>query len=183
MDKFLDWLSARFQQPLSLLFFLLGAFLILFGLSKEVKFGSGNATPDLGHQWLSLAVGLGFCGLAVLFYYLPAKKDLTSRRKGETEAITGTFSDLLDKEYLVTSATQRRILNLFETLSGSGVISQEELTATIQQKIGDLKNASVSEIYYRLEQLRWMGFVTKEDRGPQFLYRLSEAYRQYLAKL
>jgi membrane protein implicated in regulation of membrane protease activity len=180
MDKFLDWLTTTFQQPLSLLFLALGAFLTFFGLSSAVNLGGANLTPDAHFRWLALAAGLAFCAVAVLFYYLPARGGARSQRKGEAEDITGRFSALLDKEGLVTSGTQKLILNIFATLPGNGLITQKDITEKIQKHIGKLEHASTDEIYYRLEQLRWMGFLTKRDSGPEYLYGLSAGYRRYL---
>ena len=180
VDKFIEWVIARFQQPLSLLFFLLGALLIFFGLSTGFKTKAGDIIPNT-HQWVSLAVGLGFCALAILIYYLPPRAGDQAQREGEEEDITGSFADLLDERNLVTSAVQKRILNLFLALPG-GLVRQEDITKMIQAKVDDLKGVSWSEIYYRLEQLRWMGFLTKRRSGPEYLYGVSNAYRRYLDK-
>jgi hypothetical protein len=179
LDKIIEWLMAKFQQPLSLLFFVVGAMLIFFGLSTGFKIKGMDIAPN-GHPWLILSVGIAFCGLAVLIYYLPSRAGAAQRR-GEEEDITGSFVDLLDEPNLVTSEVQKRILNLFLTLPG-GLVRQEEITKLAQQKVDGLKNVSWSEIYYRLEQLRWMGFLTKRRNGPEYLYGLSSAYRRYLEK-
>lgn len=181
MDKFLDWLSARFQQPLSLLFFLLGAFLIFFGLSSGVHWGSATSVPDPQHRWLNVIIGAICCAAAVVIYYLPSASKEHPPRKGEKGGTARRFSDLLKDEDLL-SPSQKEILNIFLTLSPGARISQTEITTRIQQKIDDLKTKSVSEIYYRLEQLCYMGFLTKLKSGREFLYAMSADYQDYLTK-
>ena len=178
MDKFFEWLSARFQQPLSLLFFALGTLLIFFGLSTGFQIRGETVSPDARYHWLALAFGAVSCGFAVLVYYLPIRTVI--RPKGEDEDVTAYLSKLLDGRNVVTSESQKRILNLFATLPGE--INQIEVTKRIQEKIGALKNVPGSEIYYRLEQLHWMGFLTKRESGKEYMYGMSNGYRRYLER-
>jgi hypothetical protein len=72
-------------------------------------------------------------------------------------------------------STQPEILRFIQNTTGAmgTSISQFDLENRFQQKRG--------EMYYRLEQLRLLGFITKDrsDDG-EFTYRLSPAYRREL---
>ena len=176
VDKFFEWLSARFQQPLSLLFFALGTLLIFFGLSTGFQIKGETVSPDARYHWLALAFGAASCGLAIVIYYLPTTRTIV--RQGEDEGGTSYFSKLLDERNVVTSESQKRILNLFATLPGE--INQIEVTKMIREKIDTLRNVPGSEIYYRLEQLHWMGFLAKRESGKEYMYGMSNGYRRYL---
>jgi hypothetical protein len=71
-------------------------------------------------------------------------------------------------------STQPEILRFIQQSTGAtGTgISQSSLEGRFQQKRG--------EMYYRLEQLRLLGFIMKESAGEEFTYRLSPAYRREL---
>src|SRR5215510_9119710 len=71
--------------------------------------------------------------------------------------------------------TQPEILRFIQqTMGTTGTgVSQSSLEGRFQQKRG--------EMYYRLEQLRLLGFITKEQQGgEEFTYRLAPAYRREL---
>src|SRR5262245_37186897 len=72
-------------------------------------------------------------------------------------------------------STQPEILRFIQNTTGAigTSISQSDLEARFQQKRG--------EMYYRLEQLRLLGFITKDKSADdEFTYRLSPAYRREL---
>jgi len=68
-----------------------------------------------------------------------------------------------------------------ETVPTGGLVSEQEIRRKLREKVERLKQSSDTEVYYRLEQLYWMGFLKKQPIGPgSLLYSLSEGYRQYL---
>jgi hypothetical protein len=72
-------------------------------------------------------------------------------------------------------STQPEILRFIQHATGATgtSIAQSSLESRFQHKRG--------EMYYRLEQLRLLGFITKEQAGgEEFTYRLSPAYRREL---
>jgi len=74
MGKFIEWVTSKFQHPLSLLFFLLGSLLLLLGITTGLEVPLlKQLTPDVHYRWVSLALGWGFVLLAIAVYYVPPK--------------------------------------------------------------------------------------------------------------
>jgi len=71
-----------------------------------------------------------------------------------------------------------------ETFKSGGIVDE----TTIRDKFVEVHRASVSEIYYRLEQLRLLGFITKvkkekSDAPYQSRYSLSLDYSKEMGRL
>ena len=187
----------KFQHPLILLFATFGAFLILLGLAKtlDVPYLKGiNIDPNF--QVAAMTIGFAFILLAVLIIYRPprgwAVKDPASYKGDagnskpveseilQTPSVNG--SDVLQevpvdltKPYIVRrgqlSRTQKQILGLMET--------EKKLPLRVIKKEFGFENSA--EVYYRLEQLRLLGFVEKEkiEDGSDsaiMVYRLTGSY-------
>jgi hypothetical protein len=66
MKKLVEWLSNKFQQPLSPLFFLLGALLTILGVTSGIKLPAiGDLVASHSYRWPAVAIGLGFILLAI----------------------------------------------------------------------------------------------------------------------
>ncbi len=184
MPEFIKWLTDKFKQPLPLLFFALGAVLLLLGVTTGLDLPVlRQLTPDVRYRWVSLASGAAFLLLAVFLYYFPPKPVSLVRPKLEGEASTDTIERFARLEQNdITSPTQRRILALMlEAVSADQIRSADEIRKRIREKIDTLRKSSDAELYYRLEQLFWMGFLTKKTIGrDNFLYGVSGSYQQYL---
>lgn len=78
---------------------------------------------------------------------------------------------------------QQSLLHFIETLTEKPEVSlsQKEISDRFKK---DFREARDSEIYYRLEQLRLLGFIVKEKTENPFFYwyRLSPAYRKELRR-
>ena len=76
MDKLVErltqWLTEAFQNPLSPLFFLLGAFFILLGVSNGFNVpGLNQVVPEVHFRGISVFIGVACCVFAVWLYYHP----------------------------------------------------------------------------------------------------------------
>jgi len=176
MEKIIDWLTEKFSSPLSLLFFVLGALLLLLGLSTgfEIPYLEKHLSSANGYQGASLILG-GVCLLLALFiYYKPPQKKTQdkdiSREMREDEFPSSFFArkDLVSK-------TQKKLLEYIEK-------HDSILFLDLQNEFNRL---GMKELFYRLEQLRLMGFVEKDKIGnPDTktvgtqVYHLSEKYKK-----
>lgn len=69
MDKLLEWINRRFAQPLSPLFFFLGALLILLGVSTGLSIP--NMSPlviEPAFRWIALSIGCIFVVMSIFLY-------------------------------------------------------------------------------------------------------------------
>jgi len=89
-NKLFDWLMESFQQPLSPLFFILGVFLLLLGLTDGLNIpGLNQVIPDNNLQGISVFLGTAFCVASVWLYYQPPSIERTAY---------AVLSYVLDKE-------------------------------------------------------------------------------------
>jgi hypothetical protein len=67
MKKLTDWLVNKFQQPLSLVFFLFGALLTVIGVTTRIKLpGIDPLEASQSYRWPALVIGIIFILLAIL---------------------------------------------------------------------------------------------------------------------
>ena len=154
MEKILEAITQKFKNPLSLLFFLLGAILTLLGLVSSFELANGKIEPNPSYQGLSLILGIGCLLLAVLFY----KKPTALVKKTEAEHTLPTeLTYSFPERKLAISRTQCEILEFIERELAKIIGAEKFLyLGQIQEKFEDI---SISELFYRLEQLRLLGFV------------------------
>jgi hypothetical protein len=184
MSEFIKWVTAKFQQPLPLLFFALGAVLLLLGVTTGVDLPViKKLTPDVNYRWISVALGAVFILLAIFLYYFPPKPVAIVRPKLEGEEAGNAMERfaILEQDS-TTGPTQQRILAIMvETVCGDQLVRAEEIRQKLRQKIDSLSRSSDSELYYRMEQLLWMGFLSKKTIGrDNHLYGVSDAYQKYV---
>src|SRR5438045_3152422 len=112
MSEIIKWFIAKFQQPLPLLFFMLGAVLLLLGVTTGVDLPVlKKLTPEIRYRWISLALGAVFLLSAILLYYFP-RKPLAIVSSGLDHATPSDSAERfarLEQGY-VTSRTQQNIL-------------------------------------------------------------------------
>ena len=184
MSAIIKWITDKFQQPLPLLFFTLGAVLLLLGVTTGVDLpGLKKLTPEVNYRWTSLGLGSGFLLSAILLYYFPRKSVaiVSSGLDHQTANHNTERFAHLEQDYF-TSRTQLRVLAIMvETAGGDALVRLEEIRQKIRRNIESLSRSTDPELYYRLEQLLWMGFLNKKTLGPDnYLYGVSDAYRKYL---
>ena len=184
MGKFIEWLTSKFQQPLSLLFFLLGALLILLGLTTglEIPFLK-RLTPEGDYRVITLALGCVFLGAAVILDRVASRPATVVRGRQDVAVendVVKRFSQLLQDISL--SPTQKSILSVMaETVPAGGYKSESELRHVLRDRVERLRQSSDSELYYRLEQLYLLGFLTKRNISPErHIYSPSDDFRQFL---
>lgn len=185
MSDLVKWVTEKFGQPLPLLLFALGTVLLLLGVTTGVDLPVlKELRPDVEHRWVALAFGALLLLSSVVLYYFPPSPVAIVRPKagGETADDTAEHFARLEQDPSA-SHTQEAILALMlESTRPEQLIRGEEIRRRIREKIGNLNKASDSELYYRLEQLFWMGFLVKQTIGrDHHLYGVSDGYRKYLA--
>ncbi len=181
MDKFIEWVTSKFQHPFSLLFFLLGAVLLLLGLTTGLNVpGLQQLVPDVNFRWIALVLGAILLLGSVLLYYRPpspAKAAPSNSAMPVTpEELRQSFAARVD----ALTEPQRQLLS-FVRREGLGrrFVSQDTVEARFNQW-------SKAELYYRLEHLRLLGFLerqrigTNEQGFDRFTYRISAAYQEEL---
>lgn len=171
LGKILDALRQYVErQPLSFLFFCLGTVLLLLGLTT----GFQSLAPEQNLRAVSIVLGSAALGAAVILYYFgPARMQLVA----SPPATVGDRSVLV-RDNLTES--QQRLLSIVERLTARQI-------DVLQEDVEKQFEASQSELYYRLEQLRLMGFIERNliagySQQPQYGYRLSDRYSQQLGR-
>lgn len=169
MEKFTQWLTSKFQQPLSLLFFLVGVVLLVLGVSTGIEVPLlKQIAPDGNYRWVAISAGAVFVIVAILIYYFPPKSK--DEPKG-IQPIPGELTRSFAARIAGVSGKQKDILAFIarENFQGSAV-SQDAIVREVQ--------LPETETYYRLEQLRLLGFIeTQRLDADRLAYRLSSAYR------
>lgn len=180
MEKILEWVSSKFQNPLSFFFFLLGAVLILLGISTGINIPVlQNLVPDPNHRSISLIIGIVSCSLAVLIYYRPPKGGLIHKGTPIPEELKANFIT----RRVSLSEQQGRILVFVEKVCyPTYYASQDQIEAQFNQY-------SQGELFYRLEHLRLLGFIERQkignnsDDSDRYAYLLSAAYKKEIENL
>lgn len=178
MEKFVDWLAQKFSHPFSLLFFLLGAILVLLGLTTGFEIPILNQlAPAAEYQRISLVLGVACLLIAVLIYYKSPQRIQTSNNP-ENDPTQDNLPSTLFARKVLLSETQRLILDYVELLKS---ISGKEL----ESKFG----IESEELFYRLEQLRLLGFIERGKIGEASIndthlqrYFLSKTYEEEINK-
>ncbi len=166
MKDFFTKVLDKFQHPIGLLLFVLGAILILLSVSQGLKIpGLENIVSEPSYRVTSLVIG----SLLVLLSVVVSLKEpkLPSDLANE-------LSKPIAERRAKISDTQEAILRYIESQAPT---PQSGIT---EASIANRFNMSGSEVYYRLEHLRLLGFTVKEGPGGKGnnYYRLSPAYRK-----
>jgi hypothetical protein len=169
MDNPFDWLTSKFKQPLSLAFFVLGALLILLGITTSLEIpGLKHLVADPSFRWISIAFGFCLLLIALFIAYRPPPQPEVLQDAGNLpipEDLKKSFTAKRDS----LGDRQTQILNfVISEATRYGSVSYE----TVARKFNSL---SGSEVWYRLEYLRLLSFI---EKGGENVYRLSKAYEQ-----
>jgi hypothetical protein len=159
------------DQPVSFLLFVLGAVLMLLGLSRGVV--SIVAADSLRPY----AIGLGALAVVasvVLALVVPRQSDAPEQRR-EHDGLADIKGELDTSQ--ITS-NQRRVLRAIEDTT-------EDRSVVSERRLGVELDTRSPELYYRLEQLRLLGFIEREVLNPdtvnlEYGYRFSRAYASRL---
>lgn len=193
MADWLDKVINAFHHPLAAMMFFVGVILILMGVTDGIPLTDGT-TLQTQENFRYIAVGLGVSALmvAVVVYYkppiyqraslgdLPQSADDTTENilhPGDVNVAELSMSWLQKRDIL--SQTQRNLLNYIEQRQSVSYI-------TLLSNFSDRTN---NEMFYRLEQLRLLGFVVCDRVGKDsanasnILYTLSESYEAEASSL
>ena len=184
MDKFFDWISSKFHEPLSVIFCLAGMIFILLGIDGSLKVPIfDEITVRENSQWISLIIGVTFCllGVVIFIYFYNINNNGNKKNNNEFRKTAKIKIDEIFKSNLYLSDTQKNILGIIhENISRDDqTISEEEIRNKIKKKINHIQNSNNAEIYYRLEQLYWMGILEKHRVGYSNSYNFSKEYWEY----
>lgn len=186
IEKLLNSLQKFIEQhPLSFLFFILGTLLCIVGLTDGVQ----GVVVNQNFRLASLVIGGLSLLISAITYYLPPP----NKKKSGTEANSNFADKVLEPipEDLKISLSERRV-NLASKMQGEILhfiqyTMEKDSQGRVEQKtIANQFNKPDSEIYYRLEQLRLLGFLKKEAMGTfsngytRWGYSLSVEYRELL---
>lgn len=186
IEKLLNSLQKFIEQhPLSFLFFILGTLFCIVGLTD----GFQGIVVNQNFRLASLVIG-GLCLLiSAITYYLPPP----NKKKSGSVVNSNSGDQVLEPipEDLKISLSERRV-NLASKRQGEILhfiqyTREKDSQGRVDQKtIANNFHTSDSEIYYRLEQLRLLGFLKKEAIGTfsngstRWGYSLSSEYRELL---
>jgi hypothetical protein len=184
MNRIIDSIAARLQS-LTIILGILGAILIFLVTTSGVNLPVlAQLTPNQSTRWFAGVLGVALLAAAVYVQYRPP-----SPRSGGVEAAASQATALLPTEVTATfaeretnvSPRQREILDaIFYSTPGMDSIGQEE----IEQQFPGIAR---TELYYRIEQLRLLGFVQRERAGytgegasriARYIYCLTAAYQE-----
>ena len=184
MEKLGEWITSKFQHPLAPLFFLLGVMLLLLGLSSGVNLPVLNQlTADSKYRWVTVLAGVLSLITSIVIYYKPPKKPQSSDyplppdyslppdHKLNFSARRAAIGNVQNQ--LLTHITERVLMGKY--------ISQD----TLEKSFAIPKK----ELFYRLEHLRLLGFIERQQIGeaddglPRYSYSLNEHYRKEFGDL
>jgi hypothetical protein len=145
--------------------------LILLGVTKGVS----ALVPDDNFRLISVGLGCFFVAVAVVVGLLgPGRHHVID------EPSPSKIPEL-KTQYAELSPKQREILHgIEEKTSGRSLVSEHELQSVIS-----LHSSPTSELFYRLEQLRLLGFVERELLNPsrgESGYRFTEEYAGHIGR-
>src|SRR5215471_19171300 len=159
------------QEPLSFLLFLLGGGLVVLGVTR----GFGVLMVDDGLRVWSICLGvIGVIASVAMHLREPAGSQAHSEDRG----IQASMHEQLSPDQL--SVTQRLVLRVVE----EETVMQ---ASVVMSRIESLLGVPPKELFYRLEQLRLLGFVDHEllasgGEYPENAYRPSAAYARMLGR-
>jgi len=74
MEKFAEWLTSKFNHPLSPMFFFLGMILVLLGVTNEINLPVIKMLmSDPSLRWVCLLLGVLCFAVSMFIYYFPPK--------------------------------------------------------------------------------------------------------------
>ena len=191
MSNIVEWIDKRQYDPSHLLLFLLGAVLVLLGITThlELPFVS-TLVPEATQRITALASGIALVLLSTALRarkiereqdYVP-RKALLSVPSSILRELTLSFIDKRDS----LTGRQRQLLMTMEHMGAGG---DPVSLNTIAKTLGD--GHSLAEAHYRMEQLRLLGFIRldpghfdapldmKATISQRFVhYSLSEEYQK-----
>jgi len=190
MGGMLKWIQVKFQHPVILGFILVGLLFLALGFLHNIYLPWLDEPLDI-EDFLRIPcmlVGGAFIGLAIFLMYNPpagwSSKEGWGTPTSESAATIAASSDASHgtRESFHTrtrrmslSDKQKRILSKIE--------QDKKLTFNVIKTEMGFENDS--ELYYRLEQLRLLGFVEKEKlresrNSTVRIYKLAESYAALL---
>jgi len=107
MEKFSEWLTSKFEHPLSPMFFFLGALLLLLGVSNGLNLPVLNqVASDANLRWVCLVLGVLCFVVSIFVYYQPPKDSDKSKQKANNfwHVLLGTHSK--ENIHVILSAKQ-----------------------------------------------------------------------------
>jgi hypothetical protein len=184
MDRFWKWLTDKFQNPLSPLFFILGTLLLLLGISTGFSFpGGSQIASESSFRWTSIILGGIGISLAIVIYYRPPKAMKYSAASLGDVKLPEEFSLNYNGRRATLSESQGAILNYNINNGYNGDFTTLE---TFRKKF---REYSKGEMIYRLEHLRFLGFIERHkvgkdnDGNDRFSYRLTQEYQKELGDI
>ncbi len=188
MTSIFAWIKSSVQHPSILFFLLFGALLISLGLVTELPnpFGATSLKIEGDFERIgTMIVGLFFVGLAVLLMYRPpaswqAKTGRTEvRNESKLEPTKPNRIDGLPRDFDASFLARRSALS--RTQKTLLALIENEKRIAFSAIKSELNMDSDAELYYRLEQLRLLGFIEKEKIEASsavtiVVYRLTTSY-------
>lgn len=174
MEKFVERLLSG-VGPLSVVSFIFAGVMLILGIAEGLKLPVlESIQPNNEFRVFSITLGILFFSFGIFTTYKPPK----SRRSSNTD-----IPDELKKSFSarrnILGAKQERILDfLLEEATHGKRVNQSQVV----NKFKDFYQISDAEMYYRLEQLRLLGFVGKEESGKHesgkklYSYFISEPF-------
>ena len=80
MSKFVEWVALKFKNPLTPMFFIFGAVLVLLGVTNGLNNLPilNQLASDAGFRWVCVALGVGCFVVSIVTLYRPPKADAQS---------------------------------------------------------------------------------------------------------
>lgn len=186
MEALIGFIEKNFRHPLVPLFFIFGAGLTLIGVTSGLPIeGYGELVASSEFRYVSILLG-AVCLVGALFvYYKPPAAQgngIAPSGNGDMTEIPNNFippelklSWPAKRDFLTEK--QRQLLSYVEDKSVSTFTS-------LSNAFADRPNP---ELYYRLEQLRLMGFIVCENHGckdataDSVFYSISDSYLEEIS--
>jgi hypothetical protein len=167
-------IKEKFNPFITLPIFLLGIVLLLLGITTGVNIPTQgiNLISEPSFRAVSIILGI-ICIVLCLVLNLVHKKPI------ESSDMADEFKRSLLNRAANLSSGQNDILRYIRQKTenpSSNLLSDTEFNEHF-----DPNRSRESELYYRLEQLRLLGLITRTAMGQTTYFRLSDSYRKALA--
>lgn len=189
MEGMFEWIRTNFQHPAILMFIFIGVMLLTLGFVTDFSLPTTDQAFSLKDEKFRIpCIGLGilFIALAIfLMYKPPAGWSKRKRQAPGGKNAAAMLNEMPDALSVPTESFHARRVSLSETQKSIlSMIEQERRLAfyVIKTEMGFDND---SELYYRLEQIRLLGFVEKEKlresaSSSVWIYQLAGPYAELL---
>lgn len=181
-EEFLNWCRNTFQHPIVFICIATGVLLIFIGVGGIGMVMDIEEQCDFQYKLVPLIAGIFLVLVAIFLTYNPPQAWIEFRQYKSMQKID-TFTESINETKTEKSFEVLKISISKKQNKLLKYIEQQKTKVLITQIEQEFKPMKYNELYYRLEQLRLIGFISKGLVRKDYSYFLSDAYRSVNKKI